>query len=670
MIASGPADGDSQRARKAQIREAYGTTMKEIMDVEPANDAPLIQFDQEEHNGLGVPGNNALVITALLANYEIERVFIDSGSSADILFGEAYDQMQLGDVPLEAVDTLLYGFAGEVVHPRGMISLPLTLGTSPLWKTCLLKFLVVDIPSAYNVILGPIKRGKKRVLEEASGEENPSKRGRDPTPRSKLKEETPVAVQPVEELLIVELIPGDPDKTKKVGSKMKEDVREQVINYLQKNKDIFAWTPQDLEGIDPGVIMHHLNLDSTIRPIKQKKRHFESEKDKIIQGEVNKQLTARHIREIQFPEWLSNVVLVPKLGRKWRMCIDFRDLNKAYPKDYYPLPRIDQLVDSTSGCELLSMMDASQGYHQIMLAPEDHKKVSFITSDGTFCYIAMPFGLKNVRATYQRLVDKIFRPQLGRNMEVYVDDMLVKSKEAHHHVEDLNETFAVLRKYRLKLNPGKCAFGVSGGHFLGFMVTQRGIEANPDKIKAILDMGPPHINEVQRLTRRIAALNRFISKSTKKGFPFFKTLRKVKNFEWTKECQRAFEDLKTYLAKLPLLVKPVPGDTLYLYVSSTQAVSSVLVQEEEGNQTSIYYVSKVLNGAESRYPPIEKMALALVITARKLCPYFLSYPVGVRTNTHLKQVLGKPETLGRLIKWAIELSKYDISYLLRTTINA
>ncbi|KAL0420784.1 UNVERIFIED_CONTAM: hypothetical protein Slati_3101300 [Sesamum latifolium] len=161
----------------------------------------------------------------------------------------------------------------------------------------------------------------------------------------------------------------------------------------------------------------------------------------------------------------------------------FLDLNKACPKYYYPLPRIDQLVDSTLGCELLSMMDASQWYHQIMLAPEDHKRVSFITSDGTFCYVSMLFRLKNAGATYQRLVDKIFRPQLGRNMEVYVDDMLVKSKEAHHHVEDLNETFAVLRKYRLKLNLGKCAFGVCGGRFLGFMVTQRGTEANPDKIK-------------------------------------------------------------------------------------------------------------------------------------------------------------------------------------------
>ncbi|KAL0345617.1 UNVERIFIED_CONTAM: hypothetical protein Sradi_4393000 [Sesamum radiatum] len=154
MIAGGPAGGDSQRGRKAQVREAYGITVKEIIDVEPANDVPLIQFDWKERSGPRIPGNDALVITALLANYEIEHVFINSGSSANILLGEVYDQMQFGDVPLEVVDTLLYGFAGEVVHLRGMISLLLILGIFPLQKTCLLKFLVVDIPSAYNVILG------------------------------------------------------------------------------------------------------------------------------------------------------------------------------------------------------------------------------------------------------------------------------------------------------------------------------------------------------------------------------------------------------------------------------------------------------------------------------------------------------------------------------------
>ncbi|KAL0367034.1 UNVERIFIED_CONTAM: Retrovirus-related Pol polyprotein from transposon [Sesamum radiatum] len=198
----------------------------------------------------------------------------------------------------------------------------------------------------------------------------------------------------------------------------------------------------------------------------------------------------------------------------------------------------------------------------IMLAPEDRKKVSFITSEGTFCYVTMPFGLKNAGATYQRLVDKIFHPPIGRNVEVYVDDMLVKSKTAKEHVNDLEETFSVLRKYKLKFNPAKCAFRVQGSRFLGFMMTQREIEANPLKIKAIIDMkAPTCLNEAQRLTGRIAALSRFISKSVEKSLPFFKMLRKAKTFEWGTPCQHAFEELKAYLVELPLLVKPSPGVT-------------------------------------------------------------------------------------------------------------
>ncbi|KAL0407516.1 UNVERIFIED_CONTAM: Pro-Pol polyprotein [Sesamum latifolium] len=366
------------------------------MNVEPANDAPLIQFDQEERSGPRTSGNDSLVITALLANYEIERVFIDSGNSIDILFGEAYDQMQLGRCPPRGSRTFLYGFAGEVVHPRGMISVPLTLGTSPLRKTCLLKFLVEWVRPRpmhckhANATLRLSKEERKEDWRKHRGRKTPTNEGRIRYLGQNQKR-NPLSW-----------------KVTKIGSKMKEDARNQVVNCLRKNRDIFAWTPQDLEGIEPGVITHHFNLDPTIRPVKQKKRHFGPEKDKIIQREVNKLLTAGYIKKIQFLEWLFNVVLVPKPGGKWRMCIYFRDLNKACPKDFYPLSRIDQLVNSTSGCELLSMMDTSQGYHQIMLAPEDHKMESFITSDGTFSYVAMPFGLKNAGATYQRLMDKIF----------------------------------------------------------------------------------------------------------------------------------------------------------------------------------------------------------------------------------------------------------------------
>jgi hypothetical protein len=295
---------------------------------------------------------------------------------------------------------------------------------------------------------------------------------------------------------------------------------------------------------------------------------------------VDKLLAANFIREVFYPDWLANVVMVKKSTGKWRMCVDFTDLNKACPKDSFPLPRIDQLVDSTAGHKLLTFMDAFSGYNQIVMDESDQEKKSFITSKGLFCYKVMPFGLKNAGATYQRLMNKMFHDQIGRNVEVYVDDMLVKSKEEDGHLDDLRETFQTLRKYQMKLNPSKCAFGVYSVKFLGFMVSQRGIEANPDKIKAILEMQPPKsTKEVQRLTGRVAALNRFMSQSTDKCLPFFKTLKKA--FEWTDECQQAFEELKKYLTEPPLLSPSKQGEELYLYLAvSPTAVSSALIREE------------------------------------------------------------------------------------------
>ena len=211
---------------------------------------------------------------------------------------------------------------------------------------------------------------------------------------------------------------------------------------------------------------------------------------------------------------------------KWRMCVDVTDLNNTCLKDSFPLPRIDQLVDSTAGHELLTFMDAFLGYNQILMKKEDQEKTTFVTSQGLYYYKVMLFGLKNIDATYQRLVNQMFSKQIGRNMEVYMDDMLVKSKEAKTHLEDLQETFDTLRRYRMKLNPTKCVFGVSLGKFLSFMVSQRGLKANLEKVRAILDMASPKmVKEVKRLIRRVTALNRFVSKATDKHLPFYKTLK-------------------------------------------------------------------------------------------------------------------------------------------------
>ena len=193
------------------------------------------------------------------------------------------------------------------------------------------------------------------------------------------------------------------------------------------------------------------------------------------------------------------------------------------------------MVDSTARHELLSFMDAFSGYNQIKMNEEDQKRTSFVTSQGLFCYKVMPFELKNAGATYQRLMNKMFAHQIRRNIQVYVNDMLVKSLRENNHLDDLQETFDTLWSYNMKLNPRKCVFGVSAGKFLGFMVSQRGIEVNPEKVRAIMELGPPRtVKEVQSLNGKIVALNRFVSKATDKCLPFFRMLRK--SFEWMDEC--------------------------------------------------------------------------------------------------------------------------------------
>ena len=238
----------------------------------------------------------------------------------------------------------------------------------------------------------------------------------------------------------------------------------------------------------------------------------------------------------------------------------------------------------------------------------------------------MPFGLKNARPTYQRLVNKMFSKQIGRNMEVYVDDILVKIKEELVHLDNFRETFATLRQYQMKLNPSKCAFGVASGKFLGFMVSQRGIEANPEKVRAILDMtSPKTVKEAQKLAGRIAALNRFVFKATDKCLPFFKTLKQA--FAWTDKCEAAFQELKRYLSNPPLLNLSKERENLYLYLAiSAAVVSAALIQEEDKKQLLVYYISQTFQGAEAKYPRIEKISFALIVASHKLRPYFQANP--------------------------------------------
>jgi hypothetical protein len=315
-----------------------------------------------------------------------------------------------------------------------------------------------------------------------------------------------------------------------------------------------------MPDIPRDVAEHSLDIRAGARPVKQHLHRFDEEKRRAIGEEIHKLMAAGFIKEVFHPEWLANPVLVKKKGGKWKMCVDYTGLNKACPKVPNPLPRIDQIVDSTAGCETLSFLDAYSGYHQNKMKESDQLATSFIT----------PFGLRNAGATYQRCMNHVFGEHIGRTVEAYVDDIVVKTRKASNLISDLETTFKCLRAKGVKLNPEKCVFGVPRGMLLGFIVSERGIEANPEKKAAITNMGPiKDLKGVQRVMGCLAALSRFISCLGEKGLPLYRLLRKTERFTWTPEAKEALGNLKALLTNTPILVPPAAGEALLIYVAAT-----------------------------------------------------------------------------------------------------
>ncbi|XP_072087192.1 uncharacterized protein [Arachis hypogaea] len=687
--------GQTSSARKWTYRAmlALGDTTN---NPQPVQDIPEMTFCTTDFNCKDTNLDDPVVISLQLGDLIVRKVLLDPGSSADVLFFTTFEKMKLSTNILQPSVGDLVGFSGERVPVIGSVWLQTTLGEQPLSKTHHIQYLVVDCFSPYNLILGrpflnrfaaivstvhlcvkfpvqdnivatvhgdlqearycyntslkPIKRSCERHINSINAEQ-PILAELDP--RADFQDR-PLPNEELTKLMLTD----DPMKFTFIGTFVKDKEREKLIRLLQENADLFAWTFGDMPGIDPSVITHKLAISPAARPISQKKRNLGTEKRLASMTEAKKLINANFIREIRFTTWLANVVMVKKNNGKWRMCVDFTDLNKACPKDAYPLPSIDTLVDNSCGYGTLSFMDAYSGYNQILMHPSDQDKTAFITEYGNYCY--------------NRLMNKVFEQQIGRNIEVYIDDMVAKTKVGHSHTEDLAEIFGQIRAYKMRLNPEKCAFGVLGGKFLGFILTSRGIEANPEKCQAILDMNSPtNIKEVQRLTGRLAALSRFLPCLAAKSFSFFRCLRKNTTFQWDENCEIAFKSLKQFLSKPPVLQKPNIGEPLYLYLSVTDiAVSSVLVAEKERTQQPVYFVSKSLQNAELRYLRLEKLAYALVFSARRLRPYFQSHTIYVKTSQPLRQVLAKPELVGILIKWSIELSEFDIQYQPRGSVKS
>ena len=305
-----------------------------------------------------------------------------------------------------------------------------------------------------------------------------------------------------------------------------------------------------------------------------------------VKEEIQKQLSVGFLSVVEYPEWLANVVHVPKKDGKVRVCVDFCDLNKASPKYDFPLPYIDMLVDNTARHPMLSFMDGFSWYNQILMDLEDMEKTSSISEWGTYCYRVMPFGLKNAGVTYQRVATTLFHDMMHKDVEVYVDDIIVKSRDRADHLAVLQRFFERIRQFILRLNPKKGTFGVTSGKLLGHIVSERGIEVDPKKIKAILDMPTPMTEkEIRGFLGRLQYINRFIARLTDICELIFRLLRKNQLMVWNNDCQRAFEKIKECLLSPPVLVPPTPGQPLLLYLLiSDIALGCMLAQLDDSGK--------------------------------------------------------------------------------------
>jgi hypothetical protein len=426
-----------------------------------------------------------------------------------------------------------------------------------------------------------------------------------------------------------------------------------LIEFLCKRWEIFVRCPSDVPGVPRELVEHALNVDPKARPVNQPLRWFDEPKRKAIAAKLHRLENASFIREIKASTWVSNPVVVSKKSTGVRrVCVDYTSLNKHCPKDPFPLPCIDQIIDSTAGCARLSFLDAYLGYNQIKLKKEDKEKTAFITPYGVFCYQVMPFGLKNAGATYQRMMQNCLGSQIGYNIQVYIDSVIITIRKEESLISDLHETFNNLNRYKLKLNPTKCSFGVSVGQLLGFLVSVRGIEANPEKIQEILIMGKPaKLHDVQQLTGRVAVLSQFVARLGEKVLPFCALVKNSdKNLEWTEEADAAFAQLKKVLSTPSVLVAPKEREPFLLYITTThQVVSTVLVVErsEEGEahgiQWPVYFLSEVLSPTKQRYPCYQKLAYSIFIAAQKLRQYFAVHPIIVVNEAPLSNILNNPE---------------------------
>jgi len=396
-------------------------------------------------------------------------------------------------------------------------------------------------------------------------------------------------------------------------------------------------------------------------PIHQRPYRTPLTKRKLIEEEVKSMLENGIIRPSCSP-WASPVTLVPKKDGSTRFCVDYRKVNEQTKKDRYPLPLIQDIFDQLSGATVFSTLDLSSGYWQIPVAENDIEKTAFTCHAGQFEFLRMPFGVANGPSTFQRLMNKVLSGLIGQSCMVYIDDIVVFSKNPESHAKDLQAVFDRLRKAGLTLKRSKCTFGVKEVELLGYLVSEKGIRPNPDKVKAIQQMAPPKsITEVRRFLGMTGYYRQCMPGYAQVAEPLIRLTRKGEPFVWSKEQAIALNKLKELLTSEPVMAYPQPGKPYKLYTDACEyAIGAILVQEDEGGvERVIQYISHQLAGSQLRWATIEKEAYAVVYALGKLRPYLYGAEFVVYTDHKpLTSLFTAQLNNTKIQRWAVLLAEF------------